>query len=78
MTANRYSEEFKFRPAASPIITETLRDGRTRIRGAEPTVREMPLATPGSDSKKKDRKNKKNKRSASRKPRVKNGKKEKV
>ncbi|KAJ7466876.1 hypothetical protein FB451DRAFT_1178141 [Mycena latifolia] len=28
--ANRYSNEFKFRPAASPIITETLKDGRKR------------------------------------------------
>ncbi|KAI9633971.1 uncharacterized protein MKK02DRAFT_38642 [Dioszegia hungarica] len=32
--AQRYSEEFKYRPAASPIITETLKDGRLRIRGA--------------------------------------------
>lgn len=30
----RYSEEFKYRPAASPVITETLPDGRIRIRGA--------------------------------------------
>lgn len=33
---NRYSREHKFRPAASPIITEILKDGRTRLRGAEP------------------------------------------
>ncbi|KIR51457.1 hypothetical protein I315_06156 [Cryptococcus gattii Ru294] len=32
--ASRYSEEFKYRPAASPVITETLPDGRIRIRGA--------------------------------------------
>ncbi|AFR96925.1 hypothetical protein J008_04835 [Cryptococcus neoformans] len=32
--ASRYSEEFKYRPAASPVITETLSDGRIRIRGA--------------------------------------------
>lgn len=30
----RYSDEFKYRPAASPIITEKLKDGRIRIRGA--------------------------------------------
>jgi hypothetical protein len=33
----RYSKEYKFRPAASPIITETLKDGRVRLRGAAPT-----------------------------------------
>ncbi|KAF8137156.1 hypothetical protein EV363DRAFT_1316875 [Boletus edulis] len=35
--ATRYSEEFKFRPAASPVITERLKDGRVRLRGALPT-----------------------------------------
>jgi len=35
----RYSKQHKFRPAASPIVTETLKDGRTRIRGAAPTAR---------------------------------------
>ncbi|KAF8998858.1 hypothetical protein BDQ17DRAFT_1190283, partial [Cyathus striatus] len=34
--ASRYSKEHKFRPAASPIITETLKDGRIRLRGATP------------------------------------------
>ncbi|KAL6301506.1 hypothetical protein BKA93DRAFT_818936 [Sparassis latifolia] len=37
--AQRYSKEFKYRPAASPVITERLKDGRTRIRGAMPSVR---------------------------------------
>ncbi|KAK7678585.1 hypothetical protein QCA50_018457 [Cerrena zonata] len=37
--ANRYSKDYKFRPAASPIITERLKDGRTRVRGAQPTFR---------------------------------------
>ncbi|OCH84560.1 hypothetical protein OBBRIDRAFT_395844 [Obba rivulosa] len=37
--ADRYSQEFKFRPAASPVITETLKDGRTRLRGVQPTAR---------------------------------------
>ena len=37
----RYSKEHKYRPAASPIITETLKDGRIRLRGAIP-----PTATP--------------------------------
>jgi hypothetical protein len=30
----RYSDEHKYRPAASPVITETLKDGRIRLRGA--------------------------------------------
>lgn len=40
----RYSKEFKFRPAASPVITETLKDGRIRLRGAlpEPTAQPTP------------------------------------
>ncbi|KAJ7638153.1 hypothetical protein B0H17DRAFT_849966, partial [Mycena rosella] len=35
--ATRYSKEFKYRPAASPVLTETLKDGRLRVRGAGPT-----------------------------------------
>lgn len=38
----RYSKDHKFRPAASPVITETLRDGRVRVRGAHPTPTELP------------------------------------
>lgn len=38
-TADRYSNEHKFRPAASPIITERLPDGRLKVRGAQPTHR---------------------------------------
>jgi hypothetical protein len=30
----RYSEEYKYRPASSPVITEYLKDGRMRLRGA--------------------------------------------
>ncbi|KAI0063581.1 hypothetical protein BV25DRAFT_1990574 [Artomyces pyxidatus] len=37
--SNRYSKEHKYRPAASPIITERLKDGRVRVRGAPPTAR---------------------------------------
>ncbi|EIW77474.1 hypothetical protein CONPUDRAFT_168392 [Coniophora puteana RWD-64-598 SS2] len=37
--ASRYSKEHKFRPAASPVITERLKDGRTRLRGALQTGR---------------------------------------
>jgi hypothetical protein len=36
-TRRRYSKEHQFRPAASPIITKTLADGRLRIHGAGPT-----------------------------------------
>lgn len=32
--ADRYSKEFKYRPAASPVITERLKDGVVRLRGA--------------------------------------------
>ncbi|KAI0791181.1 hypothetical protein C8Q75DRAFT_757032 [Abortiporus biennis] len=39
--ANRYSKDYKFRPAASPIITEKLKDGRVRVRGAQPTHRQL-------------------------------------
>lgn len=34
---SRYSKEFKYRPAASPVITERLKDGTIRLRGALPT-----------------------------------------
>ncbi|BEI80104.1 hypothetical protein CcaverHIS002_0106330 [Cutaneotrichosporon cavernicola] len=34
--ATRYSDEFRYRPAASPVITEYLKDGRIRLRGATP------------------------------------------
>ncbi|KAF7326466.1 Casein kinase I isoform alpha [Mycena sanguinolenta] len=44
--ANRYSKEHKYRPAASPIITETLKDGRLRVRGAAPTSSVTPTPTP--------------------------------
>ncbi|KAL0573535.1 hypothetical protein V5O48_008420 [Marasmius crinis-equi] len=44
--AKRYSKEFKYRPAASPIITETLKDGRLRVRGAEPTSSTETKPTP--------------------------------
>ncbi|KZO98689.1 hypothetical protein CALVIDRAFT_596771 [Calocera viscosa TUFC12733] len=37
--ADRYSAEFKYRPAASPVITETLNGGKTLvIHGALPTA----------------------------------------
>jgi hypothetical protein len=47
----RYSKDYKFRPAASPIITETLKDGRLRLRGALPTPTET--TTPAVMKKKK-------------------------
>jgi len=36
--AKRYSQEYQFRPAASPVVTERLKDGRVRLRGAQPVV----------------------------------------
>ncbi|EPQ50382.1 hypothetical protein GLOTRDRAFT_118339 [Gloeophyllum trabeum ATCC 11539] len=46
--AHRYSKEYKFRPAASPVVTETLKDGRVRLRGAQPTFSTTPSAAPKS------------------------------
>ncbi|KAF4581384.1 hypothetical protein EYR40_002973 [Pleurotus pulmonarius] len=61
--AQRYSKEYKFRPAASPIITETLKDGRIRLRGTYPT----PTST-SKDIELKDKgKGRKKRRSKSRK-----------
>ncbi|KAF9045561.1 hypothetical protein BJ165DRAFT_1346668 [Panaeolus papilionaceus] len=54
--ASRYSKEHKFRPAASPIITETLKDGRIRLRGATPTP--PPVAEPVPTKKKRTTKRK--------------------
>ncbi|KAJ3825434.1 hypothetical protein EV361DRAFT_583585 [Lentinula raphanica] len=61
--ANRYSAEHKFRPAASPIITETLKDGRLRIRGAGPTASATPTSTPTKVQKRKTGKKKLGKKS---------------
>ncbi|KAJ7143217.1 hypothetical protein C8R43DRAFT_579784 [Mycena crocata] len=60
-TPRRYSKEFKYRPAASPIITETLKDGRMRVRGAAPTtsVTPTPVATAAAKTKKRAGKGKK-------------------
>ena len=30
----RYSDKFKYRPAASPVVTERMKDGRLLVRGA--------------------------------------------
>ncbi|KAK7455820.1 hypothetical protein VKT23_010854 [Stygiomarasmius scandens] len=56
--AQRYSKEHKFRPAASPIITESLRDGRVRLRGAGPTQSPEPKPTPTTKKTKKRSKGK--------------------
>jgi hypothetical protein len=42
----RYSKDYKFRPAASPVITETLKDGRMRLRGALPEPTQQPVLPP--------------------------------
>ncbi|KAG6816858.1 hypothetical protein H0H87_002344 [Tephrocybe sp. NHM501043] len=54
--ASRYSKEHKFRPAASPIITETLKDGRVRIRGAAPTATPQPTPKTVPKSKRSNKK----------------------
>ncbi|KZT20902.1 hypothetical protein NEOLEDRAFT_1074740 [Neolentinus lepideus HHB14362 ss-1] len=41
--AQRYSKDYKFRPAASPVISERLKDGRVRVRGAQPTYAAHPV-----------------------------------
>ncbi|KAH6903274.1 hypothetical protein BKA70DRAFT_1302053, partial [Coprinopsis sp. MPI-PUGE-AT-0042] len=58
--ASRYSKEHKFRPAASPIITETLKDGRIRLRGAVPPSE----PTPSAPTPKKKRTRRRTKKSA--------------
>lgn len=55
----RYSKEHKYRPAASPILTETLHDGRTRIRGAAPTATPQPFTKPVIRKKSKAKANRK-------------------
>jgi len=64
---NRYSEEFKYRPAASPVITETLKDGRLRIRGASVGalgVREEDIPETPAEKKAKEEKRRKEAREA--------------
>ncbi|KAK0475704.1 hypothetical protein IW261DRAFT_453195 [Armillaria novae-zelandiae] len=60
--ATRYSDQYKFRPAASPIVTETLKGGGTRLRGANPTAtsRATPTPTPTLEKKKRRRRSKRN------------------
>jgi hypothetical protein len=40
-TFQRYSKQYKFRPAASPVIYEKLKGGQTRVRGAAPSFRNL-------------------------------------
>ncbi|KAJ7575524.1 hypothetical protein C8J56DRAFT_971476 [Mycena floridula] len=54
--ASRYSKEHKFRPAASPVVTETLSDGRVRVRGAQPTASTTPTPIPKVKAKKRSAK----------------------
>ncbi|KAF7309262.1 hypothetical protein MIND_00296500 [Mycena indigotica] len=68
--ANRYSNDYKFRPAASPIVTETLKDGRLRVRGAAPTTSKAPEPKPTKTKVKKRRTGKKKKRIAKKKKAV--------
>ncbi|KAF7327136.1 Casein kinase I isoform alpha [Mycena kentingensis (nom. inval.)] len=44
--SNRYSKEYQFRPAASPIITQTMKDGRLEVHGAAPTKNVAAHASP--------------------------------
>ncbi|THU90555.1 hypothetical protein K435DRAFT_968628 [Dendrothele bispora CBS 962.96] len=67
--AQRYSKEYKFRPAASPIITESLKDGRLRVRGAGPTESPEPKPTPSAKKTKKSKgKTRRTKRKSTGKP----------
>jgi hypothetical protein len=50
--SKRYSKDYKFRPAASPVITEILKDGRMRLRGALPEPA-LPTAPPVAKKKRK-------------------------
>lgn len=53
--SKRYSKDYKFRPAASPVITETLKDGRMRLRGALPEPTQQPAKLAAVTKKKKRR-----------------------
>ena len=67
----RYSKVYKFCPAASPIITETLKDGRVRLRRALPTPTET--TTPVVMKKKKPGAGKATGKRKARKPKPKQG-----
>jgi hypothetical protein len=56
MFCDRYSKEHRFRPAASPIITQTLKDGRIRIHGAVPSATATASASPKVKKTKRKRK----------------------
>ncbi|TFK47664.1 hypothetical protein OE88DRAFT_784501 [Heliocybe sulcata] len=63
--AQRYSKDYKFRPAASPVVTEKLKDGRVRVRGAQPTYAAAPVKETAKDKRGgKGRKGKKGKKAA--------------
>ncbi|KAK1235516.1 hypothetical protein PQX77_001253 [Marasmius sp. AFHP31] len=64
--AKRYSKEFKYRPAASPIVSKTMKDGRLRVRGAEPTTSTAPKPAPAVKKKKRSIGAKKEKRAKQR------------
>ncbi|WVQ84320.1 hypothetical protein IAT38_006472 [Cryptococcus sp. DSM 104549] len=67
--ASRYSDEYKYRPAASPVITETLPDGRLRIRGASVGgvgVREEDIPLTPAQKQEKERKRREEARDAAR------------
>jgi hypothetical protein len=57
----RYSNEYRFRPAASPVITEQLSDGRTKIRGARHGDH-IPVPTPTPTGPRKPQRKKKGKK----------------
>lgn len=65
LIVSRYSKDFKFRPAASPVITESLKDGRVRLRGATPTG--SPVDKPTTEKKKTKHGRKKGKQAQRRK-----------
>ncbi|TRM55876.1 hypothetical protein BD626DRAFT_576455 [Schizophyllum amplum] len=55
--ASRYSDRLKHHPAASPVVAETLKEGRVRIRGTAPTSGTLPIPTHMQKAKKaRDRK----------------------
>ncbi|KAG8757190.1 hypothetical protein FRC14_002282 [Serendipita sp. 396] len=59
--SSRYSKQYKYRPAASPVVTETLSDGRTKIHGGRPGD-DIPIPKPTPTPSKKPQRKKKNKR----------------
>ncbi|KAK0476260.1 hypothetical protein EDD18DRAFT_1216171, partial [Armillaria luteobubalina] len=60
LSVPRYSDQYKFRPPASPIVTETLKGGGTRLRGVNRTATLRTIPMPMLEKKRSRRRPKRN------------------